>query len=213
MLPLALGMMIGAPSSDRFVKRLGTKRVVAGGLLIVTVMLGLTSLLEVTTPYWVVGCGMVVLAIGIANTMAPSTDAVMGAVPETNAGVGSAMNDTTRQVGGALGVAILGSALNAAYTSFMANTVTALPEPMASAAKDSVGAAIQIAARIGGPAGQALQAAASQAFVDAMGVAVLIGAGIALAGVLIVLRFMPAGELPRDERKVGQTSPDTVVKG
>ena len=190
--PLAFGMMIGAANSHRLVRRLGAKVVVAGGLTVIAVTLAGLSLLSPDTPYWVVGTALVCLAVGMANTMAPATDAVMGAVPEANAGVGSAMNDTTRQVGGALGVAILGSLLNGAYSSGMESATAALPRGAAAAAQDSVGAATQIAARIGGPAGEALRAAAAGAFVDALSSALLVAAGIAGAGALLVLRFLPA---------------------
>jgi hypothetical protein len=130
----------------------------------------------------------------MGNVMAPATESVMGAVPAAKAGVGSAMNDVTRQVGGALGVAIIGSVLNSGYTDRMASAVASLPAQAAGPAADSVGAAIQIAAKLPGGAGDALAAAARQAFVDSMGSAFLVGAGIALAGVLLVLRFLPARE-------------------
>ncbi|MGH2587141.1 MAG: DHA2 family efflux MFS transporter permease subunit [Dehalococcoidia bacterium] len=192
--PLALGMLVGASNSHRLVARFGTKLVVAGGLTVIAGVLASLSLLNPDTSYWIVGTALVVLAFGMASTMAPATDAVMGAVPEANAGVGSAMNDTTRQVGGALGVAILGSLVNAVYSSRIADATTALPAPAAEAAENSVGAATQIAVQVGGPAGAALQEAAGVAFVDALGVASLVAAAIALAGALLVLRFMPARE-------------------
>ncbi len=212
LLPLALGLMIGAPNSHRLVQRLGTKRVVAGGLFVTGTTLAIGSLLEVSTAYWVIGIGMALVGVGMGNVMPPSMDAVLGAVPEANAGAGSAVNNTTQMVGGALGVAILGSALNAGYTSAMANQVAGLPESIAVAAQNSVGAALQAAAQLGGPMGQALHAAASQAFVDAMGTSVLIGAGIAVVGILVVLGFMPARDLALDEPKEGQASPGTVVE-
>jgi EmrB/QacA subfamily drug resistance transporter len=196
--PVALGMMVGAANSHLLVRRLGTKRVVASGLTVVATVLAFASLLEPTTSYWAIATGLIVLAFGMANTMAPATEAVMGAVPEANAGVGSALNDTVRQVGGALGVAILGSALNAAYSSGMAQAIAPLPPALASAARDSVGAAVQIAAQVGGPVGEALHMTALEAFVDATSVAVLIAAAIALVGAVLVLAFMPAREAAPD---------------
>jgi hypothetical protein len=137
----------------------------------------------------------------------------MGAVPEAKAGVGSAMNDTTRQVGGALGVAILGSLVNAAYSSTMAGPASTLPAPAADAARNSVGAATQIAAQVGGPAGGALQTAAAGAFVDALGVATLVAAAVSFAGALLVLRFMPARDPALHDVNHGPPAEDRSAAG
>lgn len=208
--PLAFGMMIGAANSHRLVAELGTKLVIAGGLTVLAVTLAALSLLSADTPYWLLAAGIVALAVGMANTMAPATDAVMGAVPEANAGVGSAMNDTTRQVGGALGVAILGSVVNAAYSSAMQAPTAALPAGPGEAAQNSVGAATTIAAQLGGPAGAALREAAAAAFVDALGLAMLVAAAVSFAGALLVLRFMPARE-PAPQAAVGAVPADALT--
>ena len=105
MVPVALGMMVGAGNSHRLVGKLGTHKAVAMGLLIVAGAFVTIALWQPDTGYWVVGGTFFVLAFGMGNVMAPSTDSVMGAVPEANAGVASAMNDVTRQVAGAFGVA------------------------------------------------------------------------------------------------------------
>ena len=151
--------MIGAPNSNQLVRRLGTKRVVAAGLLITGTTLTIASFLEVTTAYWAIGIGMAAIGFGMGNVAPPSMEAVLGAVPEANAGAGAAVNNTTQMVGGALGIAILGTALNTGYTSAMTEQVAALPGPAAEVAKNSVGGAMQVASQIGGPVGQSLQAA------------------------------------------------------
>ena len=112
--------MMGAPISAALVSRLGSKWTVAGGLLIIAGSVTSLSILDTETAYWVVGSLLLLFGRGGANTMAPATDAVMAALPESNAGVGSALNDTTRQVGGALGVGIFGSIFNSLYTSNVA---------------------------------------------------------------------------------------------
>jgi EmrB/QacA subfamily drug resistance transporter len=192
LIPLALGIAIGAGRSDHLVRRLGTTRVVAAGMALVAVVLGSFALLEVDTPYWIVGTLVFLLALGMGNVMAPSTDSVMGAVPEAKAGVGSAMNDVVRQVAGALGVAVIGSIMNTVYRSQMEDKTAGLPDPAAAAARDSVGAALQVASQVGDPAGAMLAISARVAFIDAMGVAALVAAGVLLAGVTIVLRWLPA---------------------
>lgn len=191
MLPMAVGMMIAAPASARFVERFGTKIVVAFGLGVVAVALLLLARVEAGTGYgWFVFC-MFVMAAGMGLTMAPSTEAVMGSIPRSRAGVGSAMNDTTRQVGGALGVAVLGSLTSSVYRSRMDEAVAGLPPAAANAAHDSLGAALQIAAR-SGPAGAQLAEVARQSFLHAMSVGLRAGAVVALAGALVALVFLPA---------------------
>ena len=138
----------------------------------------------------------------MGSIMAPSTNAVMGAIPEHKAGVGSAMNDVTRQVGGAFGIAIIGSVLNSIYSSRIESTVesiAALPAQAAAASVDSVGAALRTAASLPTADGVLLASEARAAFTDAFGLAVLIGAGMALAGAVLVWRFMPAVEAVETE--------------
>jgi EmrB/QacA subfamily drug resistance transporter len=195
LIPLALGVAIGAGRSDHLVRRFGTTRVVAGGMLLVALVLTSLTLLDPGSPSWIIGLTVFVLALGMGNVMAPSTDAVMGAVPEAKAGVGSAMNDVVRQVAGALGVAIIGSIMNTAYANRMDGPTAALPDAAAEPAANSVGGALRVASQLGGEAGNALAGAARLAFVDAMGIAALVGAAIALTGAVIVLRWLPARHL------------------
>ena len=194
LVPLALGFMAGAGMSDRMVVRLGTKAVVTGGLFVIGGTLAAFAFLDGATAYWVIGTQLFVLGAGMGATMAPATDAMMGSVPEANAGVGSALNDVTRNVGGALGVGILGSILNSVYSSNIGGAVTQLPVEAAAAAKNSIGAAAQLADGLSGPSGEALNLSAANAFIDGFGVAMAVVAAITFAGALIVFRFMPARE-------------------
>jgi DHA2 family multidrug resistance protein-like MFS transporter len=118
----------------------------------------------------------------------------MGAIPEANAGVGSAVNDTTRQVGGALGVAVLGSLFSSFYASEMSGSVAGLPENQAHVAEDSIGGALGVAGQIGGESGRLLVEAANAGFVEAMGVTFVAAAAVAFAGALVSLVFLPARE-------------------
>jgi hypothetical protein len=161
--------------------------IAAGGLLWL-------STLDVASGYWRLAAGIVVIGFGMGNVMAPATDAIMGALPRENAGVGSAMNDTTRQVGGALGVAILGSLLASVFRGSMEAATAGLPPEIAERASDSIGAAVRVAGSLGGPQGAALLAAANDAFIDAMGATLLVAASIAFAGALVTLLVLPARE-------------------
>jgi EmrB/QacA subfamily drug resistance transporter len=183
--PVALVLMVTAPLSARLVERVGTKYVVAGGLALVSLSLVVLSFATVTSGYPPVLASILILGVGMGMTMAPATESIMGSLPRAKAGVGSAVNDTTRQIGGALGVAILGSLLASTYASSLGDTVPA-------AAKASVGAALDLARGLGGAEGAALAASAKSAYVDGMGVGVLVAAGVALLGSMIALAFLPS---------------------
>jgi predicted MFS family arabinose efflux permease len=203
MVTVAIGVPIGAQMSIRAVAHLGTARVVAGALVALGALLATLVAWTPDTPVWVVSLTLLVTAMAMANVMAPATDAVMGAVPEAKAGVGSAMNDLLRQLGGALGVAILGSIMNTVYRDRMGDAVAGLPDALAGPAGDSVGAAVAIGERIGGAAGDALVTAARAAFVDGLGLAAIVAAAIAVVAGVVTLRRMPA----RDTRP---TQPETA---
>ncbi|MDI3342068.1 MAG: MFS transporter [Sphaerobacter sp.] len=193
MIPVALGIAVAAPLSARLTARFGAKVMVTSGLTIVALGLGLMSTATVTSGYGLVATFMIVAGAGMGLAMTPATDAVMGAVPKDNAGVGSAVNDTTRQVGGALGVAVLGSLLATNYRDGMRAPASALPPEVAKVARDSVGAALEITARLGdAAAAQALANAAKLAFVDAMDTTLLVGMAVTLLGAAIALLFLPA---------------------
>lgn len=196
-------LIVAAPLSARLTERLGSKIVVTTGLVIVAIALTVISGVDVDGGYGRVALALSIMGFGMGMTMAPATDSIMGSLPLARAGVGSAMNDTTRQVGGALGVAVLGSVLASTYSAAMTPLVTALPPPAAELALDSVGGAARVAAEIG-EAGAALIRAAASAFVDGMGNAALVAAGVALAGAVVSAVFLPSrpgdsqADLPSD---------------
>ena len=177
MVPMALGMAFGAGMSHRLVGRLGSNRVVAMGLVALAGIFVTITFWQVDTGYLVVGLTFFCLAFSMGNVMAPSTDAVMGAVPEANAGIASAMNDVTRQVAGAFGVAVVGSVINTVYSGRMSEAVAGLPPEAAESASDSVGAASRVASTLPAEVVGGLVGAAGTAFTDALGIAVLVSAG------------------------------------
>jgi EmrB/QacA subfamily drug resistance transporter len=190
LMPVAT-LIVAAALSSRLVDRFGTKVVVVTGLVIVSIALFLLTTLSITSGYLPVALSIATLGMGMGITMAPATDSIMGSLPLGKAGVGSAMNDTTRQVGGALGVAIVGSIMSSSYSSQMAGVVAGLPAHAAAAARNSVGAATAVAAKAG-PAGASLLRAAHVAYINAMGDAVMVAAGVALLGAIVSLLFLPA---------------------
>jgi hypothetical protein len=191
-MPLAVGMMLTAPRSAHVAARTGAKVVVTAGLLVVAGGLAWLSQAGVDWGFWHVAGPLALMGVGIGLAMAPATDAIMGSLPIEHASVGSAVNDTNRIVGGALGVAVLGSLLSSGYRGGMDAATHGLPAPAAGAAQDSVAGAFAVAHQVGGAGGRALQAAASSAFVDAMSTATLVAAGAAVAGALVALLWLPA---------------------
>jgi hypothetical protein len=135
-----------------------------------------------------------VLAVGMGLTMAPATESIMGSLPRAKAGVGSAVNDTTRQVGGALGVAIVGSVMSSVYVNQINKAIARQPVPPAArtAIRDSLGHALKVAQQLPGQAGRQLSSAAKDAFVAGLHRGVLVASAAALLGAIIAIRWLPA---------------------
>jgi EmrB/QacA subfamily drug resistance transporter len=189
-LPVA-ALAVAAPLAARLTEGIGAKLVVAAGLLVVAGALWVLSTVQLGDGYGRVAAALALLGIGMGLVVAPATESIMGSVPLAKAGVGSAMNDTTRQVGGALGVAVLGSILAASYGAAIQPTLRGAPPQVAQTAGDSIGAAATIAAQLG-PQGSGLLEAARSAFIQGMGDALQVGAGVAALAALLVLLFLPA---------------------
>ena len=192
--PVAFTLMAASTLSPRLVRSFGTKITVATGLGVAAAALLALSAVSTTSGYGLVFVVLLLLGVGMGLAMAPATDSIMGSLPPERAGVGSAVNDTTRQIGGALGVAILGSILASQYRSSLSGltALKALPSSVAAAATNSIGGALSVAAHL--PAGPAhlLTQAANASFINAMTTTVIVGAAVAGAGALLALVFLPA---------------------
>ena len=193
MLPVAAGMISATKLSVVLTEKIGTKIVVGIGMSTVASALFVLSTCGVDTGYGRVAISLGMLGIGMALAMSPATESIMGSLPKAKAGIGSAMNDVVREVGGTLGVAVLGSVLASSYGNSMdGRAVAGLPSDAAEAATDSVGGAHEVAAQIGGETAARLTNLADQAFVDAMTTTATLAAGVALVGALIALAFLPS---------------------
>ena len=197
LLPIAVALAVAAPLSPFFVARAGTKIVVTAGLVLVAAGMWLLSHASVDSGYGLVAAVLVVIGVGMAIAMAPATDSIMGSLPPEKAGIGSAVNDTTREVGGALGVAILGSITASSYRSAITATpiyaVAAKQSPQGAAAlRDSVGGAAAVAAQLPANAAKLVTDAANEAFVHALDHTVVVGAIVALLGAAVAAVFLPS---------------------
>jgi EmrB/QacA subfamily drug resistance transporter len=194
--PIALVMAVAAPMSGRLVEKIGNKAMVAMGMGLSALGLAYLGTSTAGSGYSHIFISLLFLGVGIGFAIAPATESIMGSLPVEKAGVGSAMNDTTRQVGGALGVAILGSVFSSAYLAGIAPALRGAPAAAAKAAGQSVGVALAQAQRLGGSAGQALRLAATSSFVHAMDRALFVGAAFALLGALVALVWLPNRAAP-----------------
>ena len=189
--PLPIGFAVASTLSERLAVGFGANRVTSFGLLATAVAMAGLALIQTGTELWVIEVILLAFGLGGGAVMAPATNTMMSSVPEANAGVGGALNEATRIVGIALGVSILGSIANSVFRSEIRDSTAGLGL-QGDGHEDSIGEAGQVAAQLGGPTGEALRSASESAFVDAMSVALFVGAGIATAAAIVVLRWMPA---------------------
>lgn len=189
MAPISVVMVVVAPQSPRLVARFGKRAVVAAGMVLVAAGLAVLATTGEEPDYLRVLTGIAVSAAGMAVSMSPTTDLLMSSVPRERAGMGSAMNDTTREVGGSLGIAVLGSLLASRFAHEMEPVVSRLPAELAGHA-ESLPGALAVAAQLGEPGAQ-LAAAAVDAFVSGFRLSLLAGAALVGVSALIALRRLP----------------------
>jgi EmrB/QacA subfamily drug resistance transporter len=197
LLPVAGFVAISSILGARLAMRIGTKLVVASGLFAMAAFYLWVTTAETTTGYGTIAAQMVVLGTGMGLTSAPATEAIMGVVPRAKAGVGSAVNDATRLLGGTLGVAVIGSVYASLYASRLNGALPAgLPSAVARTAHQSVGSALTLADKLlhaGHPAlAAAIHNAARQAFFHGLHAADYVAAGVAAAGAVMALALLPA---------------------
>lgn len=206
LLPVALSTGTAAVIGTILAVRVGNKLVVATGLGLGAIMFAWTSQVDGSTSYLEIAAQMVVLGTAMGFTSAPATESIMGAVPAANAGVGSGVNDTTRELGGTLGVAVIGSVFASLYAAGFDGASARLP---IGAAPDSIGAAFAISEQIGGAPGAALREIASAGFYDGLAAGCLVAAGVCAVGSLFVAALLPSR--PAEEEADDQLRAPTAV--
>jgi EmrB/QacA subfamily drug resistance transporter len=193
LLPVALSTGTAAVVGTILAVRIGNKAVVASGLGLAAVMFAWTSQADNNTSYLEIVGQMIMLGTGMGFTAAPATESIMGAVPEANAGVGSGVNDTTRELGGTLGVAVVGSVFASLYAAAFDSAPASLP---LAEAGDSVGQAFGVAEAIGGAPGELLRSIASAGFYDGLMAGCLVAAGVCAVGCVAVAALLPSRPAP-----------------
>jgi Na+/melibiose symporter-like transporter len=198
LIPVAIGMALMAPRSSGLAERFGAKVVCAGGFVLIALSFLGIQLLGLTTPVWVVLAVLSVQGLGMGAVMAPATESIMSVVPREKAGAGAAVNNSVRQVGGALGVAILGSVLAASYSAHLGSAADALPAGARAEASQSIVATLEAVREVQGSgdddaarAAAAIVEPAREAFVSAMHVTAVFTAAAALVAAAVVLLWLP----------------------
>jgi EmrB/QacA subfamily drug resistance transporter len=181
MLPLAVSMIPVSRLAPRLSARLGSRQVCVAGLLLMTAALVVLAQLDADNSYWLLAGGLVVLGAGMGAAMTPATSAITSALPTGQQGVASAMNDLSRELGGALGIAVIGSIMTAVYRGHL--TLPGVPAAIADKARDS----LALAAHAGGQVAQQ----ANSAFIQGIHVALLASAGSTLLAALGVTLLLP----------------------
>ena len=216
LLPQAAAIMVFAPLSTVWVQRLGNKVVVSAGLVMVTMSLVLFTTFQAQSSVVHVIAITVLMGVGMANVMAPCTDSIMGSLPRAKAGVGSAVNDTTRQMGGAVGVAVFGSIMASHFTSSITSKLGGfVPGQLLAAVSNNVGQAIGIAHQSSTPASLAgpIASAARTSFVSGLHIIGLAAAAVTLLAAIGVVLFLPARARDREQPVPAAPTPEPVAVG
>ncbi|MEU5592368.1 MFS transporter [Streptomyces sp. NPDC020298] len=198
MLPLAAAQMIFAPRARLVVDRFGNKATTTAGLVVIAGTLAAFATFQADTPIWLLEVVFFLMGTGMAHIMTPTSVVIMQALPREKAGSASALSNTFRQVGGALGIAVLGSVLSTAYRNGIEDKLSLLPAGLRDTAGESIGATLGVAEKLG-PQGKALVGPANDAFLHAMHVTALCGTGVALIGAVVVALFLPGKPPARQE--------------
>ena len=220
LLPVAVSVAVGSTAGTRLAVRLGTKTIVTAGLALMAIFyFWVASDITPALSYGIIAIQMVVYGLGMGLTSAPATESVMGAVGAGQAGVGSAVNDSTRLLGGTLGVAVIGSVYASLYDSRLTASLPAtLPQALANLVRQSVGAAFgasgQLAAHGQSAASGTVRQAASSAFDHGLSVGCVVAGAVAVAGALLTGAFLPAQppQVPGAERHPAELT-DTTRNG
>lgn len=203
---LPVAMSIGASSviGTLLAGRLGTRRVVMVGLILLGGAFLWIGRSETFLPYGLIVCQMVMMGTGLGLTTAPATESILSVLPPAKAGVGSAVNDATREAGGTLGVAIIGSVYTSLYAGQLLHTATRrLPHAIMAIARQSVGAGYAVAAHTPPAHHAAILGAVRDAFMTGLHSGCIVAAGVCFAGALgasalpgLPLRATPSAETP-----------------
>ena len=198
LLPLTIAAMAAGLAGARLLRRFGPRRMVSAGFCLTAVAVLLLTAMGDTDNTGLLLLGFVLLGFGLETTLFGAYESMLSEAPPEQAGGAAAIGETSYQLGAGIGIALLGSVMNAAYTPGLSG-VPGVPEAASKSAGHSLGEAYEVAGHLGGPAGVALRRAARDSFVHGLHVTLLVSAGLLLLGAVMALRLpraMQCGESP-----------------
>ena len=201
-LPIAFGYAFGSILGNRCSKLWGTKSVVTAGFLGMTIIASLVAFWSVDTPYWQIGLLLFAVSFFMGNIMTPSLNALLGVVPKSRAGIGAAIGNVSFQLGGALGVAILGSVLSSIYRMQISNALAVpayIPLQVKNLVIESIGSASMVLAQFPESIQKDIFSLAKQSFMTGWQIALLSVAVLGLVGAFITLKLMPQWDIAHEE--------------
>jgi EmrB/QacA subfamily drug resistance transporter len=216
LLPFAVSVAAGSIVGTSLAVRIGTKWIVTAGLLLIAAFYAWDTVTTAHLSYTIISLQMVVGGLGMGLTSAPATESIMGAISSKTAGVGSAVNDTTRLVGGTLGVAVIGSVFSSLYQHSVTEnlTGTALPATVLNAVEGSVQGGLAVAGHLtqnGSPLGEAVQTVTTNAFLHGLQAACVVAAAVAVLGAIATAIALPAH--PATDESVAIDPPREEIPG
>jgi len=196
-IPSAAGMLIVSPLSSRVVARIGLRASITTGMLLTAtgsaMLIGVTR----TSGYPLVGVSFTLSAVGMSLSMAPASNAIMGALPPDRLGGGAGLRSTVQLVGGSFGVAVLGTIATSQYRSHIASALNGplktLPASARSAVRDQIGAAVQASSSLPPPLAATVRQVAASSYVAGIHLAAIVGAIVGFLGALVASRVIPSG--------------------
>ncbi|MCP2333057.1 MFS transporter [Actinoalloteichus caeruleus] len=190
MLPVSVMMVLVSPQVARVVGRFGPRATVVSGMGLAALGMGILGTLSVDSGYWHLLFGLATVSLGIALTMPPATDMLMSKVPRERAGMGSATNDVTREIGASLGIAVLGSVLGSTYGSRLSDSLTGFPEDVRETATNSLVGGLGVARSLG-EEGTGLLREVMESWMDGVRVAHLAATVLILIAVVVAWAWLP----------------------
>ncbi len=212
-LPFPATMIMVAPRGPRLAARIGNRQIVALGQTVAAAAFVWLSFMRPNSSYILLVIGMVGAAAGMALMSPTATTAIMSTLPPHKAGVGSAVNDTSREVGGAVGIALMGSLVSTGYRNGLGDATESLPPEAADTVRDGIQGAFAVTRSMAGEDGAALFSRASEAFSDGMRIAFLASAGIALVTSFVTRRYWPSDDKPMNAAPVAAATGATDRPG
>jgi MFS transporter, DHA2 family, multidrug resistance protein len=188
LLPLTFAAMAAGATGSHTLHRIGPRRMVGWGFVLTAAAVLLLTLMGQHDRPWLLTTGFVLLGFGLQTTLFAAYESMLSEAPPDQAGGAAAIGETSYQLGAGMGIALLGSVMNAAYAPALAS-LTGVPGSAGSAASHSLGEAYQVADRLGGPAGAMVRSTARHSFVNGLHITLLVSAGLLLLGALAALRL------------------------